>query len=280
MIDLIVKDIGELSGTLLLFGGPYSNLQASKALLQKAEELGISRSNLICTGDLVAYCGNPSETARLMEESGVHIIQGNCEENLANELDDCGCGFEAGTTCAVLSDHWYNLARSKITARQKRWMGSLPHRLEFTFAGKRFYVLHGSNTDISEFVFPSTATDRKAAIINEIGCDVVIAGHSGFPFTQAIDDKLWHNPGVIGLPPNDGTRRVWYSLVKEEKGQILFEHHPLVYDADAASSTMKILGLTEYANALLSGHYPSVSVLPDLEQKQSGDAIKASSTLW
>ena len=38
------------------------------------------------------------------------------------------------------------------------------------------------------------------------GVDGLVAGHCGLPFTQTIDGRLWHNPGVIGMPANDGTR--------------------------------------------------------------------------
>ena len=37
--------------------------------------------------------------------------------------------------------------------------------------------------------------------------DGVIGGHCGLPFTKVVGDRLWHNPGAIGMPANDGTPR-------------------------------------------------------------------------
>ena len=37
--------------------------------------------------------------------------------------------------------------------------------------------------------------------------DAIIGGHSGLPFTQTLGSRLWHNPGAIGMPANDGTPR-------------------------------------------------------------------------
>ena len=44
-------DLGELDAPVLLFGGPYSNLQATQALVELAKREGIPASHMICTGD-------------------------------------------------------------------------------------------------------------------------------------------------------------------------------------------------------------------------------------
>ncbi|HRY02049.1 MAG TPA: hypothetical protein P5256_02915, partial [Beijerinckiaceae bacterium] len=48
-----------LTGPVIVFGGPYSNLHALDALLDEARRLGVSPANMISTGDLVAYCADP-----------------------------------------------------------------------------------------------------------------------------------------------------------------------------------------------------------------------------
>ena len=37
-----IHDLGEIDGPLLVFGGPYGNLQATEALLAKAGQLGLT----------------------------------------------------------------------------------------------------------------------------------------------------------------------------------------------------------------------------------------------
>ena len=96
-------DLGPLEGPLLIFGGPYGNLPATKALRRIAAQRGIPPERTICTGDLVAYCAEPEETVHLLRDWGVRIVMGNCEESLADRALDCGCGFETGTTCSSLS---------------------------------------------------------------------------------------------------------------------------------------------------------------------------------
>ena len=64
---------------LLAFGGPYSHLQATEAMLAEARRRGIAPGNIICTGDVVAYAANPEETAQLIRGAGIHVVAGNCE---------------------------------------------------------------------------------------------------------------------------------------------------------------------------------------------------------
>jgi len=47
-----VLDLGD--GPALIFGGPYSNLQATEALLAEAAALGVPADRTVCTGDVAA----------------------------------------------------------------------------------------------------------------------------------------------------------------------------------------------------------------------------------
>ena len=100
------KDISQQLSSekpLLIFGGPYSNLQATQALQQQASKLGIPASHCICTGDTVAYFASPTETVTLLRDWGVTVLMGNCEESLASNADECGCGFANGSQCLFIS---------------------------------------------------------------------------------------------------------------------------------------------------------------------------------
>ena len=100
-------DLGRLDGPVLLFGGNYSNLQATDALIVEAAHRGIPPARVICTGDVVAYCAEPEETTQAIRDWGCHVIAGNCEEQLAAVAADCACGFEPGTECDTLAKGWY-----------------------------------------------------------------------------------------------------------------------------------------------------------------------------
>jgi predicted phosphodiesterase len=276
-----IKNLGNLTKPLLVFGGPYSNLQATTALFEQAAGMGIPAEQIICTGDVVAYCAAPVETTDLIRQSGIHVVQGNCEVSLGEDADNCGCGFDEGSTCDRLSAQWFDYARQQLDPASAKWMADLPAQIRFEMTGRTFAVVHGAPSAINRFVFPSTDAGEKQREILSTGCDGVIGGHSGLPFTQEIDGLLWHNAGVIGLPANDGTPRTWFSLIRPEADGIRIEHHTLDYDADAAARDMRLAGLAEeYARTLTSGLWDNCDILPQTEARAQGKSLFLSPYLW
>lgn len=278
-----MKNLGHLKAPrLLVFGGCYSNLAATKAMRKVASQLKIEPRHIICTGDLVAYCGEPAEVVDLIRDWGIHVLMGNCEESLGFEQLDCGCGFEQESVCSTLSIAWYQYASKRITPDSRDWMKSLPGLIEFQFQSLRFSVVHGSVASINQFIFPSTSSETKLTQIQQAASDVVIGGHSGIPFGQTFannlvgnspGNKAWLNSGVIGMPANDGTADGWYMLIKTEKPGIRVSWHRLEYEVASSQKTTKEAGMVEYAKALTTGLWPSMDILPLPEREQQGRRI-------
>ena len=259
---------------LLVFGGAYGNLQAAEALFRVADELGLDPDQIVCTGDLVAYCAEPQETVDLIRDRGVHVVMGNCEESLASDSDDCGCGFEEGTQCDLLSRQWYDYCRGRVSDETRAWMGDLPRSLQLAVGSRRLLFFHGSIDAINGFVFPSTDGDVKKTQLDASGCDGIVCGHSGLPFMEFHHGKLWLNSGALGMPANDGTPRGWYSLLKAGPDGVEVSIRGLTYDSAAAAAAMRRNGLENgYAECLLSGLWPSLDILPEVERRRTGVAI-------
>ena len=160
-------------------------------------------------------------------------------------------------------------------------MASLPRALRFELAGRTLHVVHGAPSDISRYLFASTAGDGAAAELDAVGGDGIVAGHCGLPFTRLLGGRLWHNAGVIGVPANDGTPRVWYSLLTPREEGMVIEHRALEYDHARAARKMRARGLPEgYAAALETGLWPSLEVLPARESAAQGVALAPRSTFW
>ncbi|MEH6644905.1 metallophosphoesterase family protein [Sulfitobacter sp.] len=218
-------DLGVLDDDVPLFGGPYSNLQALDALMAWAHAAGIAPERMICTGDIAAYCGAPLACVEAVQGSGAAVLAGNCEKQLAQGADDCGCGFEDGTTCDRLSAAWYAFAQTQMTEDALNWMANLPDVLSFEHQGMRYGVLHGGVTDVARFAFE---TDEDAVFAQEWASlealtgpvDGVIAGHSGTPFLRLTAQGPWMNAGVIGMPPHDGAPKTRFAVLSGGKMRI------------------------------------------------------------
>jgi len=263
-----------LTGTVLIFGGPYSNLHATRALRAKADQLGIPADHCICTGDVVAYCADAAATVAEIRAWGCSVVMGNCEESLGLDQLDCGCGFEEGTACGLLSKQWFDHARAQLDASARQWMAACPRSLNFTLGAMSAQVIHGSPTSINEFVFASQ-TDVIEGYLKDADTDVIIGGHCGVPFYHRAAAKLWLNAGVIGMPANDATAQTWYMLLTpHEDGAVQISVHRLSYDYEGAADAMAQAHLAQgYQAGLSSGLWPSLDVLPAGERGQTGQAL-------
>lgn len=257
-------DLGHLDGPLLLFGGPYSNVQAIAALQRFAQARGIGGDQMICTGDIVAYCGAPLRSVAAIRSLGCAVVAGNCEKQLASGAEDCGCGFAPGSSCDMLSGAWFAHASAQLGADDKAWMGALPDVAVFRHQGERYGVIHGGVRDVARFIWSDSADgvfeEEWHALEAVVGpVDHIVAGHSGLPFIRETKRGRWINAGVIGMPPHDGGQQTRVALL--DGGEVAI--HRLSYDVAGAVADMAEAGLPRpYADALQSGYWPSEDVLP------------------
>jgi len=83
------------------------------------------------------------------------------------------------------------------------------------------------------------------------------------------------------MPANDGTPRVWFSLLRAEADGIAIEHRALDYDFSTAAAKIRGAGLPEeYASSLETGLRPSCDVLPSKEVHERGAALEPGSAFW
>ena len=266
------------SGPLLVFGGPYSNLEATIAMRRLAKELGIAAGNTICTGDVIAYAADPEETADLVRSWGIHVVAGNCEEQIAAGAEDCGCGFEPGSECDRLSRGWYPYANARVTPQTRAWMAGLPSHLTFSYQGLAFHTLHAGTRANNRFLFASDS-EALAEETARIEADIVLAGHAGLPFIARVGETSWVNAGVIGVPANDGTPDGWFAVITPDADGIRIALRRLAYDYLTAAASMRRSGhANEYARAIVTGVWPSHDVLPDAERAQTGIKLRQRTT--
>lgn len=268
-----LKNIGKLSGKILLFGGVYSNLQSLQKLMDIAKDEGIPPENCICTGDLVGYCAQPEETVSLFRKWGAKSITGNVEIQLAEGKEDCGCDFREGSRCDNFSQTWFPYAKAHLSKDSIEWMQNLPRNIEFQFAGKKVTVVHGSLENVSEFIFKSTPWSLKENVFTTTNSDIIIAGHCGLPFHDIQDNKVWLNPGVIGMPANDGTPKVWYAILDRNE-EHLFKHFSFKYNHKLTSELiLKNYLSEEYARTIITGIWDNTEILPERETGLQGFGI-------
>ena len=275
MEERIIQNLKTKSGKLLFFGGVYSNLQSLEALQKWAVDNQYSPHNIFCTGDILGYCAQPVECIQLIRDWGIHSIAGNVELQIRNGDEDCGCDFKEGGRCDLFSRNWYGYTQSRMNEETTSWLHTLPHHIQFSYGGRNLIIVHGSWFQTSEFIFRSTPWEIKEANFEATGSEVIIAGHCGLPFAHAKGKNTWINAGVIGMPANDGTDRVWFVTMNEEGDNLNYEFHNYRYDNQQTGKQMRENNLPlSYATTLLTGVWDNCEILPAVETAQQGQKLQ------
>jgi diadenosine tetraphosphatase ApaH/serine/threonine PP2A family protein phosphatase len=251
-----------------VFGGVYSNVHALAATLADARSRDVDA--VFCLGDLGAFGPHPDRVFPLLHDAGVRVIQGNYDQAVGLGHPDCGCGYTdlRDNHFARLS-YAYTLAHT--ATENRRWMAALPSHRRLTLGGVEALLCHGSPRAISEFLWESTTPDGLIDhLLDRAGAELILCTHSGIKWHRRLGDgRHLVNVGVIGRPENDGTPRVWYTLLTAEAGRELeVEFIPVSYDHEALAREMEAEALpTEFVETVRTGWWTTcLEVLPARER--------------
>lgn len=248
-----------------LLGGVYSNHLALAAALEDARQRGVEE--VYCLGDLGAFGPNPDKVFELLTSHGVKTVQGNYDNSIGNGLEDCQCGYTdpRDNYFAKLS---YDYTYRKTSPAFRAWMKELPLEIRFEFDGRTVLLCHGSPRQMNEFLWESTTpTHFLEKLCADFDADIIAATHTGLHWQRALSaGRHFVNVGVLGRPANDGTTRVWYSILST--GSPVAEFIPVTYDYLALCDEMRAEGLPEeFVETIRTGWWTTcLEVLPAKER--------------
>jgi predicted phosphodiesterase len=251
---------------LALLGGVYSNARALEAALADIARRDVDAT--FCLGDLGAFGPYPDRVFPLLRSAGVLCLQGNYDNSLAGGLADCQCGYTdpRDNYFARLS---YDYTFRNTADAHKTWLGTLPMRRRLEVDGRRILLCHGSPRKMNEFLWESTSPDAFLEyLLGAADADILCVTHTGIKWHRALSDAHHVvNVGVLGRPENDGTPRVWYTLLTIGQ-RIDVEFVAIDYDHAALAADMRAEGLPkEFVDTIVSGWWTTcLEVLPQKER--------------
>jgi predicted phosphodiesterase len=252
---------------IALFGGLYSNYLALDAAIEDARRRGADA--IYCLGDLGAFGPYPDRIYPLLRQSGVQCIQGNYDNSLAGGLDDCQCGYTdpRDNYFARIS---YNYTFKNTSDENKAWLQSLPPTMRLNCEGRRLLLCHGSPRKINEFLWESTTPDQFLEyLFEESEADIICATHTGIKWHRKLgNDRHFINVGVLGRPENNGTTRVWYTMLSLSLREVSVEFVPVLYNCEALARDMQAEQLPEeFIETILTGWWTTcLEILPHKER--------------
>lgn len=248
---------------IALISDIHANLPALRAVL---EDIG-GRPELAGTyhlGDLVGYAPWPNETVALLRERGIPGIAGNYDSTVATDHAHCGCRYEDPRQEA-LSHLSYAWTRERVTPETKRFLGSLPFRLDLRprgghAPGPKAVLVHGTPTLNTPYWTADRPDDFCLKMAEHAGArpgDVLCFGHTHVPWRREVGGIHFVNTGSVGRP-KDGDWRAGYVLLDLGRDAPAVEFVRVEYDLDEAVRAIRASELPdEFAEYLATGGRPA-----------------------
>lgn len=256
------------------FGGVYSNSLSLEAAIGDARRRGAQA--LFCLGDLGGFGPHPGRVPSLLREHRVTVVQGNYEDSVGHDRDDCQCGY-TDPRDNLFAQIAYDYTRAKTPAEFKAWYRTLPTTARLTMGGRRLLLCHGSPRRQNEFLWRSTSpVPFLERLLRDHAADVILCTHTGLHWDRVLPSGgQVINVGALGRPANDGKTHVWYALLTVGKGPaeatapLQVEFVPVVYDHERLARDMRQEKLPEeFVETILTGWWTTcLEILPARERE-------------
>ena len=258
---------------LAFFGGLYSNYLALEAAITDAKQRGVEA--MYCLGDMGAFGPNPDRVFPFLMKHNISCVQGNYDDSIGNELNDCQCGYTdpADNYFAQIS---YDYTLANTSDDNKVWLRNLPPEIRLDIDGHNLLLCHGSPRRTNEFLWESTtSTAFLERLCDEHSADIVVGTHSGIHWQRELSNgRRYINVGVLGRPENDGTTNVWYTLLTfeylHEDTKVRVEFIPVRYDHAKLAQEMRQEALPdEFVETIMTGWWTTcLEILPSKERRR------------
>jgi predicted phosphodiesterase len=250
---------------LALISDIHANLPALHAVLTDIDERG-NIDAIYHLGDLTGYAPWPNEVIVLLRERGILGIAGNYDSTVATDYKHCGCRADTpqDEELSHLSFEW---TRSHVTPDTKKYLGSLPFRLDIRplgghVSGPTVTLVHGNQTLNTVYV----TEDRSDSFLEKMGKDlgaraedVVCFGHTHKPWQRVVEGIQFINTGSVGRPKDGDPRACYVSLTIDGSG-VRVEFVRVAYAIDEVARAIRENGLPEeFAEVLRSGGSPTIA---------------------
>jgi putative phosphoesterase len=156
-----------------------------------------------CAGDIVVQYRFSNEAVTRLRDSGAVAVQGNHDMVFVS-----AAGVDARQ-------------RPDVDADAADWLAALPYEHRADIDGCRLLMTHGSPWEPHGDYL--RAHDDRWRRADDLGCDIVITGHTHEPMVATFGSTLVVNPGSIGEPRQRDDRRATYAIVDTATRQATIE---------------------------------------------------------
>ncbi|WP_425801867.1 metallophosphoesterase family protein [Desulfitobacterium sp. Sab5] len=229
----------------------HANITALEAVLEDIEE---QKADLVyCLGDLVGYAPFPNEVIKLIQEKNIPTVMGNYDDGIGYNRFICGCSYK-DAEAEALGHRSIAWTKKHTSEENKSFLRNLPKEIRIDLSGKKLLLVHGSPNRLNEYVTEEIPEDYASELIALAGTDILICGHTHYPFYMVLDNKLLINAGSVGRPKH-GDPHALYTLISIATN-VSVDFRKVSYDYEAIAKAIEASELpNEFAENIRAGKY-------------------------
>ncbi|MDZ7704859.1 MAG: metallophosphoesterase family protein [Trueperaceae bacterium] len=218
---------------LAIISDVHGNLSALDAVLEDIDRAGCER--IVCLGDVANFGPQPQETLHRVRTLGIPVVRGNTDEYLLRQrtADDV-TKVNDDTPRFLAIENW---CAAQMDEADRAYLQALPKTVGVEVGGLEPLCCHGSPRSHSDIIVATTPDDTLGHYLAGVTATLVASGHSHAPLLRRYRDKLFVNPGSVGLPyeilPNGDARNPpWaeYALLRVVDRHPRIEFRRVPYD--------------------------------------------------
>lgn len=175
---------------IALLSDIHANSDALSLVLEECKKQHVKK--ILIAGDFIGYYYNAVEALDLLSSWDFIAIGGNHEAMLLNWKNNINRKSITKKYGSGIQNAYHSLTKKQIN-----WLVKLPERKELIIDGKHVLICHGSPWDRDEYIYPDTPNITIKKIL-DYQYDLVVYGHTHYPFMHQKDKKFIVNPGSIG----------------------------------------------------------------------------------
>ena len=200
----------------------HGNFEALKAVLKEIDKLSVSK--IYCLGDVVGYYSQVNECCDELRERSIDCLMGNHDWYMIS-----------GSFCprSQSVNDCLEYQRKVITEVNFNWIKTFKLQFEFD----KIKMVHGGWTDpIDEYLY-----EPSEDYFNKIEGEIFISGHTHIQQLHKYTNKIYCNPGSVGMP-RDNDPRAAYAIINDK--EITLKR--VEYDIEKVFYLMNKAGFNDY----------------------------------
>lgn len=209
--------------------GNYKALEAFLNHIETMDKMGQRIDEILCLGDYFTDGPDPQRVMRLlkqmMEMYPCHFVLGNREEYLLNNLREPQ-GWKPSSASGML----YFVAQ-RLTPEIVKFMENLPMTEVVQIEGyPSMIICHGSPTNTRSNFMEDPG--KHAHCMKHISTPFLIGGHTHRQEVARLYNKIYLNPGALGLAVDGIGRKAPFAILNGIDGDWNIELKSINYDID------------------------------------------------